>query len=195
MSFADNLAAFVNTFRYDGCQVRFLLWRRIAFQPPAFQTDQLHAETACKFDRISSIPLPKGAFGPFYRYVPGNAPLKADNDVGGYFTDEKLTCAGCAKVGLWLFDKRRRYFYEGTTSLYLQECYFLIKDPGHATIFVGAAAYGGLFQIRPNNWVLGGPAGNKVVYSPRGKLATDVCNRCRPFLEAFTPIDGAQNGG
>jgi len=181
------LQTFIDSFRYKGSRLRFWFWCKIQFTPPTFQTGELHPDTRCKFVSISSFPLPEGIFGPFYRYTPRKTGLIADNDTGGYFTDQEFSCAGCAKFRLWLFDKERKYFYDKEPHLYRQECYFIIDNPRYATIFTGNAAYGGAFQIRPNNWIFDQRKGNKIVYANSVQLAQQQCPDCSAFLAAFTP--------
>ena len=84
--------------------------KKIEFTSPKFQTGELHPETRCKFFKIYSIALNKGFYGPFYRYTPDSNELKANNDIGGYFTNEKINCVTCAKINLWLYKKTKSTF-------------------------------------------------------------------------------------
>lgn len=146
---------------------KFNNYKVIHFIPPDFQTETMHPETKHKFIKIFSLPLPKGLFGPFYRYTPYDNFLLADNDIGGYFTLKKVNCIGCAKRDFWLYDKNRTYFYnKNGINLYRYECCFDIEDDSYSTIFIGEISFGDGIQVRPNNWIFGGDTNrkNKVYY-------------------------------
>jgi len=150
----------------------------IEFSPPNIQYDFLHPDTKSKFEKIYSFPLKKGIYGPFYRYHINENKLKADNDLGGYFTDLKSGCIKCIKSSLWLFDKNRKYFYRDK-ELYRHICYFRIDNDEFSTIFIGKVAFGKAIQIRPNNWIFRKDKGNGIYFKLDKKIEKKSCKKCQ----------------
>ncbi len=160
-------------------------YQKINFTPPEIQTGKLDPETPYKFIRIYSYPIKKGVYGPFYRYTPNQDNLEADNYLGGYFTDTRISCCvGCVKIKLWLFDRDKRYFYKNREKLFRHRCYFKIEDDKYSTVFLGTVAYGKCVQIRPNNWIFGNDTErrNGIYFksdAKKNKLTNKCCSKIR----------------
>ena len=187
----DDFSILITKLKIDKKLFKHNNYKIIHFTPPDVQSGKLHPDTKHKFIKLFSLPLPKGIFGPFYRYTPNDDFLIADNDIGGYFTIKKINCFGCAKRDFWLYDKNRKYFYEKNNSLNRFECFFEINDDTYSTIFIGNISYGDAIQVRPNNWIFGGDtySKNKVYYKFQKKLLDPNlinCNKCtKSFFEFF----------